>query len=89
MNNQHDGGPAYPTTDGAMFETQADGNSIYRVAPGCNGMSLRDYFAAAALQAITPEPNPFSGGEFDYPLRAFRAYRMADAMLKARDYYER
>lgn len=43
------------------------------------GMTLRDYFAAAALQAlITTAPNA------DYMVVADDAYQYAKAMLKAR-----
>jgi hypothetical protein len=60
------GGPAFPTP---THNLQND------------GMTLRDYFAAKAMQA------ELSNGVHvdDYPLTAKRAYRMADAMLKARD----
>ena len=44
-----------------------------------SGMSLRDYFAAAALQGMDLD------GEFAYQTYALDAYKMADAMLKARE----
>jgi hypothetical protein len=44
-------------------------------------MTLRDYFAAAALQGILANPN---AGNDDL-VQAADAYIMADAMLKARD----
>ena len=43
------------------------------------GMTLRDYFAAKAMQAM--ETRNASGTDHS---RAIRAYEMADAMLKAR-----
>ena len=45
-----------------------------------NGMSLRDYFAAKAMQS-------FLGGDYDlYPQEATqKAYEIADAMLEARE----
>lgn len=45
------------------------------------GMSLRDYFAAKAMQAWQANPTPD-----DTPITAVAewSYRMADAMLKAR-----
>ena len=56
------------------------------------GMTLRDYFAAKAIQAILPlYKNVFdddTGGDDDptFPeLLAKDAYMMADAMLKARE----
>jgi hypothetical protein len=42
------------------------------------GMTLRDYFAARAMQAIISSPN--FGKDFD----AIRAYEVADAMLDVR-----
>ena len=45
-----------------------------------NGMTLRDYFAAKAMQAILS--NPEYGDEDDSLAGA--AYYVADAMLKAR-----
>jgi hypothetical protein len=46
-----------------------------------SGMTLRDYFAAAALRGMLSHPNHI--GE-DYFLAAEQAYRHADAMLKVR-----
>jgi hypothetical protein len=46
------------------------------------GMSLRDYFAARAMQAFLSDPEWRQ--EMDLNETAFAAYRMADAMLKAR-----
>lgn len=43
------------------------------------GMTLRDYFATAALQAIAHAPDATHAYD-----TAERAYRFADAMLKAR-----
>ena len=46
------------------------------------GMSLRDYMAAKAMQAFLSDPEWRQ--EMDLNETAFAAYRMADAMLKAR-----
>ena len=43
------------------------------------GMTLRDYFAAKALQAMTHR------GDGDIYFCSTQAYKMADAMLKARE----
>jgi hypothetical protein len=65
MNNQiNDGGPAFGFASGDMVSL---------------GMTLRDYFAAAALQGMNLD------GEFSYETYAADAYLMADAMLKARE----
>ena len=61
----NDGGPAYPTPAGVQHN---------------DGMTLRDYFAAAALQGL------IANGEcptWDDDAKA--AYAAADAMLKARE----
>ena len=78
------GGPAFPcegvvTNDGILYE----------------GMTLRDYFAAKAMQSILQDYDPailFDAEELAKPLGipstssliAEDAYLMADAMLKAR-----
>jgi len=48
------------------------------------GMSLRDYFAARMMVCeLAREIRPHES--YDYLNAATRAYRMADAMLKARE----
>lgn len=60
----------------SAFPTNRD-NGVNFSEPG---MMLRDYFAAAALQGLLADPNV--GGE---PLKiATTCYRLADAMLEAR-----
>jgi hypothetical protein len=44
----------------------------------CTGMTLRDYFAAKAMQALIDNDGLF----FDIPTQA---YALADAMMKARE----
>ena len=44
-----------------------------------DGMTLRDYFAAKAMQAMTHR------GEANVGMVSIQAYAMADAMLKARE----
>jgi hypothetical protein len=46
------------------------------------GMTLRDYFAARAMQAVAT--NPTGAESFTFDERAKWAYQQADAMLKAR-----
>ena len=63
------GGPAFPQQDDAT---------------GSEGMTLRDYFAAKAMQAFAKNV----GWESDriwFEDIAKAAYRMADAMLKTRE----
>ena len=67
MSDKNTGGPAFP--DGSTNEW---GNATK------GGMTLRDYFAAKAMQAI--------GIQVEDENRAARwAYAMADAMLRARE----
>jgi hypothetical protein len=46
------------------------------------GMTMRDYFAAKAMQAAATNPKGADG--FTFEQRAEWAYLQADAMLKAR-----
>jgi len=48
------------------------------------GMTLRDYFAARALQNFRDQIGSQSDQEW-FDIMAEGAYRMADAMLKARE----
>lgn len=68
------GGPAFP-------------NECATTVHGRAGMSLRDYFAAKAMQGwlatFTDSRHPTeNGGAQDF---ARRAYALADEMIKARD----
>lgn len=73
MSNQiNDGGPAFPV----VFEHE-------EATAECHGMSLRDYFAAAALQGFMAQHT--SGGCLVDDLYAKYAYDLADAMIKARE----
>jgi hypothetical protein len=82
------GGPAFPHT------VEYKGADCGGVVPH-GGMTLRDYFAAKAMQAILPTYNNVfdddTGGDDDptFPeLLAKDAYIMADAMLKAREAHD-
>jgi hypothetical protein len=52
-----------------------------------DGMTLRDYFAAKAMQGLIASPRTPSGTVNDVTdtLIAALSYRVADAMLKARN----
>ena len=65
------GGPAFP-----LF-----------AATGYSGMTLRDYFAAKAMQALVPGNyfNLTAKQAYEINITAKQAYEMADAMLKARE----
>lgn len=76
---QKDGGQAFPSPGVGL-----NGHQRYAY----EGMSLRDYFAAKAMHAsmVTPEDvaiHAESGDDWVGSL-ACMAYRVADAMLKAR-----
>lgn len=47
------------------------------------GMTLRDYFAAKAMQSVLDQKDVHDGRVCDNT--AWIAYRMADAMMKARE----
>lgn len=66
-----DGGPAFPTPEPNIPEGH------YYVGPGAHpGMSLRDYFAAMAMQGFC-----VNGGSVDGIVK--ESWRIADAMIKA------
>lgn len=74
MNNQiNDGGPAFPVP------VDNDCDCHGRFTSGYGGMTLRDYFAAAALQGLMASQVDVA---VPYPLYS---YAIADAMLKARE----
>lgn len=74
--SDNDGGHAFPTD---IY----GGNSDRHAVDQYPGMTLRDYFAAAALPAITAG-TPVWAGKSDAVALAERAFAIADAMLKAR-----
>jgi hypothetical protein len=70
MNNTNTGGPAFP--DGSTNEWGNAYNS---------GMTLRDYFAAKAMQGVLAG-KPHTGNMMTI---AKECYMMAEAMLRARE----
>jgi len=67
MSNIETGGPAFPS-HGSMGEVAHE------------GMTLRDYFAAKAMQAYISHNNSYDRSEI-----AEVSFRIADYMLKARN----
>ena len=64
--------------------TVKDGGPAFPTNDVCyNGMTLRDYFAAKAMQGLLMSTGMWANNE-DADL-AHSAYQMADAMLKARE----
>jgi hypothetical protein len=77
MSEKDDGGSAFPI---ASTPFQDLGNGNYTLASeGSDGMTLRDYFAAHALQGLLAY-----GGMTTARDRAVDAYQYADGMLAAR-----
>ena len=66
MSNTNTGGPAFPSPALQSFK---------------EGMTLRDYFAAKAMQGILTDPEIVMGATEIADL----SYKYADAMLKARE----
>ena len=78
MNNTNTGGPAFPSQE-------LDENCDLRLE---RGMTLRDYFAAKAMQAATNGHISHYGHESNHWQAkdiASYSYEIADAMLKARE----
>ena len=72
MTAKNDGGPAYPV------------NSDNHAPIASTGMTLRDYFAAKAMEVDYTLAKNFTDQDWRYGI-ALDAYKMADAMLKARE----
>lgn len=68
MSNIKDGGPAFPVQDAATWQA--------------HGMTLRDYFAAKAMQGFAADPEC---GSLCSDSIADLAYIWADAMLNKRE----
>ena len=75
MSNTNTGGPAFPMT-GMDFRNGQQVEAVHQ-----RGMTLRDYFAAKAMQGL------LAGKLQSVELKVIAGdcYKMADAMLKARD----
>ena len=71
----NNGGPAFP------IPLQPE--QVWQGMNQCDGMTLRDYFAAKAMQAYFTDPNVGFGSDV-IEAGSQAAYRIADAMLKAR-----
>ncbi len=70
------GGPAHPTNNWQKLVPQSTGYH--------EGMTLRDYFAAKAMQTLLRTANGAVGVNLYEHRVAETAYVIADAMLKAR-----
>lgn len=65
------GGPAFPANHFDLTDEE-------------HGMTMRDYFAAKAMQAVPMPQSALHDVQAGYDRIASHAYKMADAMLKAR-----
>ena len=68
------GGPAFPMPESRFPDGVLNQEAVY-------GMTLRDYFAAKAMQGLLSDTDVRSTPE-EF---AFHAYLLADAMLAARE----
>ena len=77
MNNKDNGGPAFPISDVMAL----DPRTIDEMVSLAHGMTLRDYFAAKAMQGMLACPVQVASDQY---MTARDAYSVADAMLEAR-----
>jgi hypothetical protein len=73
VSNQKNGGPAFP---------RAGSSGPGAFASPENGMTLRDFFAAKAMQGILTEDRSL---ELNFIEIASDSYRLADAMIQERE----
>lgn len=71
------GGPAFPTQEERYPDGLLSEEATY-------GMTLRDYFAAKAIEGFNRNMVVYDWGEDVIEKSVTVAYRIADAMLKAR-----
>ena len=76
--------PAFPTSNYTQMAPHSNGYN--------EGMTLRDYFAAKAMQALLGcadwRENLDDSKQSPSEFTAFSAYEMANAMLKARETHD-
>jgi hypothetical protein len=78
MSNTNTGGPAFP-----HLRRHVGNNTYEQLAEG--GMTLRDYFAAKAMQGLMGRAWGVMDADELFRTWANSAYTIADAMLKARE----
>jgi hypothetical protein len=66
----------------SAFPWQIDNGETMR---GHKGMTLRDYFAAKAMQAMAEGRGAANLNQGGYVAVSMMAYKMADAMMKERE----
>lgn len=75
---------AFPGLNAEFVGISSDGDERYEVQPS-GGMTLRDYFAGKAMDGFNKHIVDYGWGDDVLEAHARQAYRIADAMLKARD----
>lgn len=84
----NDGGPAFPYS--ALTPDTATRQMVATMYSDNTGMSLRDYFAAAAMAGLMgnsfqSQSSTYAPVDFDHTTaKAIHCYQIADAMLEAR-----
>ena len=81
---EKDGGPAFPVSSYVNSEGQTFDSAV-------QGMTLRDYFAAKALQGLLASPKELKTddlGQLTSSHIAEMAWDISDAMLEERDKHE-
>lgn len=98
MDNTKHGGPAFPLADAQSVHRigaaaiegitdSAERDRLYSeaTARACAGMTLRDYFAAKAMESLALHRDLYSVDTVEgIEAIAANAYDLADAMLRAR-----
>lgn len=77
MSAKEDGGAAFPRP---LPKIETSPEEAFRIIESYSGMSLRDYFAAKAIESAARESEACENAEY----LAESAYRIADAMLAQR-----
>lgn len=81
-NSKPNNPPAFP----APYSKVKVSEDLNLINGAQTGMSIRDYFAAKAMQGIVTDPGFNATGKHVYEqLVAETSYKIADAMLKARE----
>lgn len=78
MNQQKDGGPAFPQID---TRTAGENGDYRQETYSYGGMTLRQWYAGQALIGLAASNNGHWFGAQDTPEMARRAFAAADAML--------
>lgn len=74
------GGPAFPSLNPTMTGIDSDGTERWETEP-CGGLTMRDYFAAKAMQGMLANSRTEGTMAADV---IDAAWAVADAMLEAR-----